>query len=709
MAAVSVPKINRVDFTPNPIHLVLLLKLPPATIVYASNGTSYPPSTDADMDPPPSARRGEGLFAESQPRSYTTPRVSDEQESLFIELTTFSDVGVGPGLTSRTSPPRPPSPPGDTTSDAEHKSDSARQVTLESLECLLRFQASQREQDLAELARFVAFSLTRPVAPSDRAQRDGLLSATTVHELGDALRRQFAGSDSAAVIADLRTELQVVQQINASLDRRLDTHFAELADLQGQLKEMTLERDRLLDLSKQSTAFPASLRKSVAKLEAQVASARAVPDAEIAAGFRHAGDFKRQVLDRDQEIATLRASIVDSDHASATMQGVATKHFTQLQESARLLTDGGCQPLRHAREVIAHQRAAILRQKRVIARQGSIPVHDPHMAVAAAAGLDTPGLSPSGLRLNARLCCLLAERFPEAMVIPSGETRTLELQVGSRRDGSATIAPASTPRRQDASSPASSNSGGQFVSGVDSAGGDLSSVPRSRRTLGQLRRAWLKSLTPAERLRRLSHPVSATAAGSGRRPHQPPDQPYSIPLPGEEGHEEVMDLLAGDDWGAVDHCGLDPAVVGSSSSCELTTGSATSNSAATAPGSALPVQVSISIPVGSAVDVPSRSVAVSSVPAANPAEFIACTPISAAVPTSVSGVVAASIITPDSTRAAASASSTTAVSSPPSSVATVAPVPDPAVSAVSTWASTSHWDHHVFYCTCSVLHPMRCE
>ncbi|GMF59241.1 unnamed protein product [Phytophthora fragariaefolia] len=236
------------------------------------------------MVPSPSARRGEGLFAESRPRSCATPRVSVERESSLIDLTTSSDVDVDQRLTSRTSLPRQPSPPGDTTSDAEHESDSARRVTLDSSECLLRFQASQREQALAELTRFVAFSLTRTAAPSDRAQRDALLSATTIHELGDALRRrQFAGPDSAAVIADLRTELQVVQQINTSLTRRLDTQSAELADLQGQLKVMTLERDRLLDLSKQSTAFSASLRKSVAELEARVASARAVSDAEIAA------------------------------------------------------------------------------------------------------------------------------------------------------------------------------------------------------------------------------------------------------------------------------------------------------------------------------------------------------------------------------------------------------------------------------------------
>ncbi|GMF36320.1 unnamed protein product [Phytophthora fragariaefolia] len=272
------------------------------------------------------------LLTESAKSGFGPNRLS--AESAKSELTEFSHK-----------PSSSAESPGDTTSDAEHE--SARQVTLESLECLLRFQASQREQELVELTRFVVYSLTRRVAPSDRAQREALLSVTTIHELGDALRRQFAGPDSATVIADLRTELQVVQQINAFLTRRLDTQPAELADLQGQLKVMTLGRDRLLDLSTQSTAFSASLRKSVAELEAQVASARVVPDAEVAAAFRYADDFKRQVLDRDQEIATLRASIVDRDRAYATLQGVATNHFTQLQESARLLTDGGSQPLRH--------------------------------------------------------------------------------------------------------------------------------------------------------------------------------------------------------------------------------------------------------------------------------------------------------------------------------------------------------------------------
>ncbi|GMF47903.1 unnamed protein product [Phytophthora fragariaefolia] len=174
-------------------------------------------------------------------------------------------------------------------------------------------------------------------------------------------------------------------------------------------------------------------------------------------------------------------------------------------------------------------------------------MHDPHLAAAAAGGLDAPGLSPSDLQLNARLCRILAERFPEAMEIPSGETRVLELRIGSRQDGALTAPPGSSSPRQASGRAAQPSSIGLAASDVDSAGG--SSQPR--RTLAQLRRVRPNTLTPAEKLHRLSHPVSATAAGSRRKPHQPPDQPYSIPFPGEEGHEEAMELLAGDDLGAV--------------------------------------------------------------------------------------------------------------------------------------------------------------
>ncbi|GMG17377.1 unnamed protein product [Phytophthora fragariaefolia] len=111
---------------------------------------------------------------------------------------------------------------------------------------------------------------------------------------------------------------------------------------------------------------------------------------------------------------------------------------------------------------------------------------------------------------------------------------------------------------------------------------------------------------------------------------------------------------------------LDPVVVGGSSPCEFTAGSAISNSAATAPGSASPVQASVSTPTGSAVYVASRSVAISTTPAANSAGLTTSTSISAGVSASVPSVVATSVITSDST---------------------VAPMPDSAESVMATSGS----------------------
>ncbi|GMF51768.1 unnamed protein product [Phytophthora fragariaefolia] len=80
---------------------------------------------------------GEGSSADSLPRPRVTPRVGSGRECSFVDLTTSSETDSGTGQASRMNTPRQPSPPGDTTSDAEDKSSSARWVTLESLESLL--------------------------------------------------------------------------------------------------------------------------------------------------------------------------------------------------------------------------------------------------------------------------------------------------------------------------------------------------------------------------------------------------------------------------------------------------------------------------------------------------------------------------------------------------------------------------------------------
>ncbi|KAE8908036.1 hypothetical protein PF003_g8091 [Phytophthora fragariae] len=178
------------------------------------------------------------------------------------------------------------------------------------------------------------------------------------------------------------------------------------------------------------------------------------------------------------------------------------------------------------------------------------------MAAAAGAGLDVPGLSPADLQLNACLCRALAARFPEVTDIPAGETRTVESVIHPRGDGAASAPPASS------NSAGLSPSLDSRTSGVSS--GDGTSVPASSsaivppgvpaqpsssapappsKSIDQLRRARLDTLTPAEKLRRYSNPKSSTAAGSRVKPHVPPPQPYACPLPGEEGHAEAAGQL----------------------------------------------------------------------------------------------------------------------------------------------------------------------
>ncbi|POM81063.1 Hypothetical protein PHPALM_1026 [Phytophthora palmivora] len=132
------------------------------------------------------------------------------------------------------------------------------------------------------------------------------------------------------------------------------------------------------------------------------------------------------------------------------------------------------------------------------------------MAVVAGAGLDAPGLDPASLKLNARLCRLLAERFPKVMLIPDGEDRALGCY-----------------------SAASSNS-------------SMPQVPirqRPSRSVEAIRRVRKDQLTPSQRLRVLANPKSATVASPHKRKVAVPLNTYGQSLPGEEGYEEIATLI----------------------------------------------------------------------------------------------------------------------------------------------------------------------
>ncbi|KAG7381091.1 hypothetical protein PHYPSEUDO_006467 [Phytophthora pseudosyringae] len=59
-----------------------------------------------------------------------------------------------------------------------------------------------------------------------------------------------------------------------------------------------------------------------------------------------------------------------------------------------------------------------------------VTVSDPALTIAAASGVDAPGLSPSDLHLNTRLCRFLEACWPELSRDEPGDTREITLCVG---------------------------------------------------------------------------------------------------------------------------------------------------------------------------------------------------------------------------------------------------------------------------------------
>ncbi|KAI9998265.1 hypothetical protein PInf_002631 [Phytophthora infestans] len=268
---------------------------------------------------------------------------------------------------------------------------------------------------------------TLNVAWGKAVQRRAILHAASAGELLDILKGNYAALDYPKIIGDRQADNQAAQEENRALTRRLDSLALSSVDLSTQLSSAQQQVSRLEAAATQSANLLASLRKAVALSEAKLARAIAAEQSKVDAALGQAQLHHQQVLDLDAEIDVLLRSIFERDAAFITLQGIAYKHFEQLQESVRLYSSTGTQPLRHAQSVIAEQRAVILRQKRLIRRNGIIPMHDPHMAAAAGGNLQVPGLDPSDLLLIPRLCRVLESRFPEVLNIPAGETRRLEL------------------------------------------------------------------------------------------------------------------------------------------------------------------------------------------------------------------------------------------------------------------------------------------
>ncbi|KAE9264357.1 hypothetical protein PR003_g32829, partial [Phytophthora rubi] len=271
----------------------------------SSSGASAAPSSSAAASAGSSAGpRGEGQPAGSTSRPSRAPGVSGERDSPLIDLTTPQEFDRESEESSRASSPRPR---GDTNSDTAGtgQSNSAGQVSLASLEELIRQESQCRWQENGDLARLLSFAFTQPAPPVDRFQRRALLDARSVTELAHVLRGQYSPLGSAQVIADLRQELGTLQTIQGDQARRLDSLATENAELREKVKEANLERSLWEREAKKASPFLTSLRKALAKSEASLKLAQESQDRKIKSAFKHSDDHAKKVERLEEEVVTL--------------------------------------------------------------------------------------------------------------------------------------------------------------------------------------------------------------------------------------------------------------------------------------------------------------------------------------------------------------------------------------------------------------------
>ncbi|POM74240.1 Hypothetical protein PHPALM_8836 [Phytophthora palmivora] len=473
---------------------------------------------------PVTSAHGSKTSAELPVRGVSAFGVSSDRGNPVIDLTTSCETGPGSGPFSRTSSLRQPSSPCDTTSDATIKSSSVDQATMDPVSTLVVEQVNRHHNEHIHLARLIAFALTQPPEPSDSTQRQAILHAESASALVDILRGRHQPPNSSAELAQLRVDLHSTEASNTSFQKRLGSALDQDAQLKLQLETSERECHIWRRETDKLVGLITSLRKALTTSGAELKQAQTAQSAEVTTtrSALHAAEL--MIKGRDEEIAALSKSIVERDEA-----------YKILQEIVLSLDDDGSHKLFHAKKTINEMRETILRQNRVIGRQGFVPMHDPHMA--AGAGLGVPGMDPASLKLNARFCRLLAERFPEVMQIPDGEDRVVELRICSRQSGSAGV-------QVSASSSAAiptpgSSSAAALPPSSSSAGTHVPLRHRPLRSIEALRRVRKDKLTPSHRLSVLANTESATTAGPRKRKVVlPPLQSYGQPSPEEEGFQQ---------------------------------------------------------------------------------------------------------------------------------------------------------------------------
>ncbi|KAE9270559.1 hypothetical protein PF001_g28753, partial [Phytophthora fragariae] len=292
----------------------------------------------------------------------------------------------------------PPSLAGSPCSVAEDESTPA---TVAELWSLLQRQERARRDHEKNQARLTAYALLRPPTSSDAGFRRDLLSADSSSQMLEILQADAPEPPcSTKELAELRVRDAQLTRENNALTRRMETAVTEATRLSHELAVVVRERDERKKEAQRITELITSFRKIVCAHEAQMREMSSQSNRRVDSSQGLVDHLRRMVETRDKDLDRLMGHRKERDVAYTALQGT-----------------------------IHEQRRVIQQQKYILRHHGQIAVTDPALALAAAAGLDAPGLSPSELAINARLCRLLEARWPELARISDDELREVTLRV----------------------------------------------------------------------------------------------------------------------------------------------------------------------------------------------------------------------------------------------------------------------------------------
>jgi hypothetical protein len=218
---------------------------------------------------------------------------------------------------------------------------------------------------------------------------------------------------SGKQIADVLVENAELRRDNDALIRRMHSALTDSARLNQVFATLVRERDEWKKSSDKVSILVSSFRKEIVCLECQLRASTQRVNRQIDETQVVIDALRRQLRGRHDDIRSLSAQLGERQTAYSALQGVASTYYQRVQEAVLVVSSGDPDhKLRMARWTIEAIRLTISQQKQIIEHAGRTFVTDPALALAAALGTDTPGLSPADLHLNAQLCRLLETRWP---------------------------------------------------------------------------------------------------------------------------------------------------------------------------------------------------------------------------------------------------------------------------------------------------------